>query len=280
MRIEILYQTQYAYAEPVSFSPHVYRLFPKADRALALRRVDFQTNFDGIVNFRRDLFDNEIASCFYPNPSALLSVNLRIELDVQEKNAFGFLLASHALDFPFEYTPEEMRVLTPYLQDAAAPELPFWKRPASTAPTIEMLVSLNRALRENLVYERRDDGAARTAAETLALGRGACRDFAVLLAATMRRLGIAARLASGYLNEFAVAERRAEGALHAWTEAYLPGAGWVGFDPTNGVLCNHHHVTAAVGLDPKDVAPVSGRYFHSRQIPAQMLASLTIHEIA
>jgi transglutaminase-like putative cysteine protease len=280
VKIEILYQTQYTYAEPVSFSPHVYRLFPKADRDFVVRRVDFQTNAEAIVNFRRDLFDNEIASCFYPDYSALLAVNLRLELDVREKNAFGFLLAPHALDFPFTYTPEEMRVLAPYLRDAGTLELPFWKRPRSPVSTIEMLVGLNRNLREHLAYERRDHGAARTSAETLAAGGGACRDFAVLLATTLRALGIATRLASGYLSEFGVAERRAEGSLHAWTEAYLPGAGWVGFDPTNGVLCNHHHVTAAVGLDAADIAPVSGRYFHSREIPAQMLASLKIHEIS
>jgi transglutaminase-like putative cysteine protease len=280
VKIEILYQTQYTYAEPVSFSSHVYRLFPKADSGLVVRRVDFQTNADAVVSFRRDLFDNEIASCFYPNHSALLSVNLRIELEVQEKNAFSFLLASHALEFPFTYEPEEARVLAPYLQDSTVPELPFWKRPASSTPTVEMLVDLNRAMREHLAYERRDHGTARAPAETLALRSGACRDFAVLLAETLRGLGIAARLASGYLNEVAVAERRAEGALHAWTEAYLPGAGWVGFDPTNGVLCNHHHITAAVGLGPADVSPVIGRYFHSRHVPAQMNASLNIHEVS
>jgi transglutaminase-like putative cysteine protease len=174
--------------------------------------------------------------------------------------------------------------LAPYLalEGGSPPELPFWETPRTPQPTVSTLTSLNSAIRENLAYERREEGTARTSSETLTCGSGACRDFAVLFAETLRGMGIAARLASGYLGEFGVApdERRAEGALHAWVEAYLPGAGWVGFDPTNGTLCDHHHLTAAVGLEPADISPVVGRYFHDTHVPAQMLASLQLHEIA
>jgi transglutaminase-like putative cysteine protease len=99
----------------------------------------------------------------------------------------------------------------------------------------------------------------------------------VLLAEAARSLGLAARPASGYLCEFGSAQKFAEGSLHAWTEIYLPGAGWVGFDPTNGYLCNHHHITAAVGFGPEDVSPIVGRYYHPTRVPAQtMSASLQI----
>jgi transglutaminase-like putative cysteine protease len=98
----------------------------------------------------------------------------------------------------------------------------------------------------------------------------------VLLAEVARGLGLAARLASGYLCEFDSADKRAEGALHAWTEIYLPGAGWVGFDPTNGYLCNHHHITAAVGFSPDDIAPILGDYYHRTRVPSAMTASLRI----
>jgi transglutaminase-like putative cysteine protease len=280
MKIEILYQTQYSYGEPVSFSPHLYRLFPKPDRFVTVQQLSFQTNADAAVNYRRDLFDNEIASCFYPEHSAFLSCNLRIGAEVHERNPFNFLLASHGLDFPFQYEPNEARVLQPYLHHDFHHEIPFWKPPESPRPTLETLLDLNEALHDNLRYERRDEGAARLPAETLAIGSGACRDFALLMAEALRANGVAARLASGYLCEFEAEEKRAEGALHAWVEAYLPGAGWVGFDPTNGILCNHNHLTCAVGMTPEDVSPVVGRYFHSRRVPAQMHASLSIHEIA
>ncbi len=276
MKVGIHYQTQYAYAEPVSFSPHLFRLFPKSDRYLSVLHLAFQTNLDATVNYRRDLFDNEIASCFYPEKSALLQAGLQIELELTPRNAFGFLLESHALDFPFTYTAPEKHALSPYLQTGPAPVLSFWQPPTQPQPTVDALVALNSALHDHLAYERRDEGAAYTPEETLRLGRGACRDFAVLLADVARGLGLAARLASGYLCEFGSAEKRAEGALHAWTEIYLPGAGWVGFDPTNGYLCNHHHITAAVGFTPEDISPILGRYYHPTPVAGSMTASLQI----
>ncbi len=279
MKVAIRYQAQYAYAEPVSLSLHLFRLFPKADRYLAVRRAEFKSNEDALVSYRRDLFDNEIASCFYPSPTALLSASLELDLEIEERNAFGFLLEAHALEMPFVYKPDEIQVLAPFLQKTAKTGLPFWHLPSPAQPTVGVLVDLNRALHANLTYERREEGEARSPAETLTLGSGACRDFAVLLAETVRGLGLAARLASGYLCEFGEGEHRAEGALHAWTEVYLPGAGWVGFDPTNGTLCNHHHITTAVGISAADISPIFGRYFHKTHIPSLMHASLQIHEI-
>ena len=277
MKIQILYQTQYSYSETVTFSTHLFRLFPKVDQNVRVHSLDFLTNLDALVNFRRDLFDNEIASCYYPGPSALLAASLKIELEVQPKNAFGFLLARHALEIPLTYTPEELRVLQPYLQTAAAPVLPFWKAPASAQPTTETLVALNDAIHNNLGYERRDEGRAFTPEETIRRGSGACRDFAVLLAEVLRGMGLAARLASGYLCEFGDADKVAEGALHAWVETHLPGAGWIGLDPTNGTFCDHHHLTAAVGLTAADISPMLGSYYHPARTPSQtMSATLSI----
>ena len=276
MNVRIAYQTQYAYAEPVGFSTHLFRLFPRADRSVLVRAQLFQTNPGATVSMRRDLFDNEVASVFYPGKSALLATSLAIELEVAERNAFDFLLAPHALTLPFAYTPSEAQVLAPYLGAGPGLGLPFWKMPAGPQPTVETLVALNEALHGGLAYERREEGAAHAPEETLRLGRGSCRDFAVLLAEVARGLGLAARLASGYLCEFGEGEKRAEGALHAWTELYLPGAGWLGFDPTNGYLCNHHHLTAAVGLTPADISPVHGKYFADHHVSQTMTTSLQI----
>ena len=277
MKLRILYQAQYSYEEPVTFSPHLFRLFPKVDQHVKVHSHDFRTNVDASVNFRRDLFDNEIASCFYPQPSSLLAAGLKIELEVQPKNAFGFLLDGHALAIPLAYSRADYRVLEPYLQTEETIVLPFWKAPATPQPTTETLVALNSAIHDNLGYERRDEGSAFSPAETLERGSGACRDFSVLLAESLRGLGLAARLASGYLCEFGDGDKVAEGAMHAWVETYLPGAGWIGLDPTNGTFCDHHHLTAAVGLTPADISPMLGRYFHPTHAPAQtMSASLSI----
>jgi transglutaminase-like putative cysteine protease len=276
LKIEIRYAADYRYAERVSLSPHTFRVIPKVDRYLKVRSFDFQTNRSAVTNWRRDIFDNEIASVFYPDPSKLMRVRFRLKLEIEKKNAFGFLLESRALDMPFAYDPGELRVLAPYLSSEPAPSLGFWTPPKSKRPTVETLVELNAALHDNLQYERREEGAARSTAETLALGRAACRDFSVVLIDTLRGLGLAARFASGYLCEFGAEEKKAEGSLHAWVETYLPGAGWIGLDPTNGTFCDHHHLSAAVGVTPSDIAPIDGSYFHSKPVPHEMTASLTI----
>jgi transglutaminase-like putative cysteine protease len=276
LKVHISYRTEYCYEEPVSFSPHLFRLFPKVDWHVNVLSRDFHTNAEAAVHFRRDLFDNEVASCFYPDPSRVLSAELEVELEVIPKNPFGFLLERHALLTPFSYEPEEAKVLDPFLQSDGDLGLSFWRPPVKPAPTLDVLAALNVAIHENLEYERRDEGEALSPAETLCRGRGACRDFAVLLAQKLRGLGIAARLASGYLCEFDDGDKVAEGSLHAWSEAYLPGAGWIGLDPTNGTLCNHHHLTAAVGLTPGQISPVLGNYYHPKRIASQMHASLRL----
>ena len=150
--------------------------------------------------------------------------------------------------------------------------------PSKKAPrsTVSSLVELNQVMHECIGYERREEGVARDPRETLRIGRGACRDVAVLLAEMLRDMGLAARLASGYLRESESKKKRAEGSLHAWTEVFLPGAGWVGLDATNGIFCNHNFITAAVGLTPADITPISGAYFHKMEIPAEMTSRLEL----
>jgi transglutaminase-like putative cysteine protease len=276
VKIEIRYAAEYRYAERVTFSPHIFRVIPKVDRYLKVHRFDFRTNRNSVINWRRDIFDNEIASVFYPSPARALQVRFRLKLEIEPKNAFGFLLESRALDMPFAYQPEELRVLAPYTSAEPPPALGFWSKPTSPRSTLETLVALNEAIHDNLEYERREEGSARPSTETIALGRGACRDFSVLLVDTLRGLGLAARHASGYLCEFGASEKKAEGSLHAWVETYLPGAGWIGLDPTNGTFCDHHHLTAAVGATTGDITPVDGSYFHSTGVPHEMTSSLEI----
>lgn len=262
MRIAVSNRWDWHYESEVSFSPHVFRLFPKVDRFVNVLSAKFTTNEEADVQYRRDLFDNEVAFCFYPEKKSELKSMLVMELELRERNPFHFLLDSHALDFPFQYKPYEAHVLSPFLKmqsPNASASLPFWQ--PEKKPLVPALVELNEAIRKNIQYERRDEGVARDPAETLALGTGSCRDFSWILADTLRANGLAARLASGYFCEFDGPEKKAEGALHAWVEAYLPGAGWVGMDPTNGTFTNHNHITAAVGLLPADIAPQAGSYF-------------------
>jgi len=280
MNISIRYKADYAYDEPASFSPHLVRLFPKNDRHVRAERVHFETDSSADIQYRHDVFDNEIALCFFPKKRTQLDFRLELDLTLIEKNPFHFLLEPHALNMPFDYLPQEAAVLAPFLGHGEKIPLPAeLEKSTAKLPSVEAIVGLNEWIFKNLGYERREEGAAWEPAETLAAGRGACRDFAVLLVAVLREHGLAARLASGFLWEppdVPKEDLRAESALHAWVETYLPGAGWLGLDPTNGVLCDHHRITAAVGLTPADISPIKGIYYGDRKIDCIMTTALEI----
>jgi len=280
MKLGLRYQTTYRYEEAVGFSPHEVRLFPRSDRFSRVRRLDFTTVPEATIRYSRDVFENTVASCFFPERSKELEFRLAINLDLDEKNPFHFILENSAVQTPFDYPPAIARLLAPYRKRQTKDRLivPGWAPPTARkrCDTVRTLVVLSKTLHECIGYERREEGAALSPAETLRLGRGACRDVTVLLAEVLRQMGFAARLASGYLRESDAETRRAEGSLHAWTEVFLPGAGWIGLDATNGVFCNHNFIAAAVGLTPADITPISGVYFHQKRIPAQMTSKLEL----
>lgn len=277
MNLGIKYRAEYLYEAKVSLSPHIVRLFPRDALQARVRSFRFATNAGGSVNWRHDLFDNVVAQCFYPREDERLVYTLDAEIAVEERNPFGFLLDTRAMQWPVDYNAHERVILAPFLR-AEQIELPAALRPMSGSETVGALVAMNQWIHANIAYERRDEGDPHPPTETLRLRRGACRDTALLLAVALRAQGLAARLVSGYLWESVSdpSERRADGALHAWTEVFLPGAGWVGTDPSNGVLADHHYLAAAVGIAPEDIAPVTGLYFGDRKVPHRLETSLEI----
>jgi transglutaminase-like putative cysteine protease len=278
MKLGLRYQTTYRYEEPVGFSPHDVRLFPRSDRFSRVRRLDFTTTPKATIRYSRDVFENTVASCYFPERSKELAFRLAINLDLDAKDPFHFILEPDAVELPFAYDTRTRQLLAPYRerQTKEPLALPGWEPPTAKKRrgTVETLVDLNKRLHECIGYERREEGRALTPAETLRRGRGACRDVSVLLAEMLRQTGLAARLTSGYLRESDSETKRAEGSLHAWTEVFLPGAGWIGLDATNGVLCNHNFIGAAVGLTPADITPISGAFYHEKRIPTQMTSKL------
>jgi transglutaminase-like putative cysteine protease len=280
MRLSIRYEAVYSYAEPASLSPHLARIFPRTDLFVRVGKTDFTTDPSGDVQWRRDLFDNLIAYCFFPEPVQDLPFRLELDLDVQERNPFHFLLDSRGLEIPCEYSEHERKLLEAFLEPGPALALPAPLTPDAPRPTVETLVNLTHWIHENLEYERRDEGDPFPPAETLRRGMGSCRDFGPLFAEVLRQNGVAARLASGFVweGDKAPGERRAESALHAWVEAFLPGAGWIGLDPTNGVFCDHHFVTTAVGLNHGDISPVAGTYYGKKAIASTLTAKLEVRK--
>ncbi len=280
MKLGVRYETAYRYDRPVRFSRHELRLIPRGDVFTQLLRWQFETNPGATVRFGRDVFDNCVVACSYAEPGSELRFQLELDLALEKKNPFDFILAPSAANLPFAYAPELREVLSPFQKSGLTKplEIPRWKSPSAAAPraTVAALVELNERLHECVGYERREEGPARSPAETLRLGKGACRDVALLLAALLRQAGLAARLTSGYLREADSKSRRAEGSLHAWTEVYLPGAGWIGMDPTNGIFCNHNFIAAAVGIESADVTPIDGSYYQRGPTDARMTSRLEL----
>lgn len=282
MKLAISYRANFVYEKPAGFSPHTVRLFPRRDKFLNVLEWRFEAAPGADVQYRADLFDNMNAVCFFPEMLTELPFSLDLQLELEEKNPFHFLLASHALECPFEYREDERLVLDVYLRGANMPlELPDSLRWEGRLPTVEALVRMTSGIHDLIEYERRDEGDPHSPWETLSRGKGSCRDMAVLQVAILRQLGIAARLVSGFLweDEVPEEERRAENALHAWVEAYLPGAGWVGLDPTNGVFSDHHRIPAAAGIEPAHIAPITGHYYGKEPIASTLTTSLKIHPL-
>jgi transglutaminase-like putative cysteine protease len=279
VRISVCYSARFEYAQVASFSPHRVRLFPRNDLFINLERIAFSTHSSGDVQYRRDLFDNLTATCVYPEPLDVLEFKLEFDASVQEWDPFKFLLDSHALKLPFEYRPDEAAVLAPFRRNRfKLRALPAALTPTSPRPTVEAIVAMNSWLHDNIEYERREKGDAFAPRTTLERQKGSCRDFAVLLAEVLKIHGLAVRLASGYLweDKSGSGPEHAHNAFHAWVETYLPGAGWVGLDPTNGILCEDHFLATAVGLSADDIAPIVGHYYGRETIASVLTSSLEI----
>jgi transglutaminase-like putative cysteine protease len=265
MRVKIENLMHYDYEEPVGFSPHLIRLFPRIDHAITMYRHEVTVNLEADVQYRRDLYDNLVANCFLPKQGQLLELGVNLDLEISERNPFHFLLNPNAVDLPIQYSSRERRMLAPFLEvppEEAVDARELW-RPTDGRETVEALLSLTKALNQGIQYQVRDEGEAYLPAETLQKRIGACRDIALLAASMLRQAGIGCRLTSGFLCAYGADEKNpwTENALHAWVEVFLSGAGWIGLDPTNGVFCDHHFIPAAVGIDMADIAPIAGLYF-------------------
>jgi len=280
VKLGIRYETVYRYDRAVRFSPHDVRLFPRSDRFVQIARLDFRTKPETTIRFGRDVFDNIVASCFFEKAAEALELRLAIDVEVAKKNPFDFVLARRAAQMPFAYEEDMASIICAYRQRQTDDVLSLsdWTPPMQELPreTVATLVELTKLLHRTISYQRREEGAAQAPAETLRLRRGACRDTAVLLAEMLRDAGLATRVVSGYLREADEEIRRAEGSLHAWAEVFLPGAGWIGLDPTNGILCNDNFIAAAVGLRPADITPISGSFYHRDRVPAEMQSRLEL----
>jgi transglutaminase-like putative cysteine protease len=292
MRIAVDHLTEYRYTDAVSFGEHSLYLRPRESQTIHVQSFALSCQPEGKVRWVRDCFNNVVAVVSFGfERSSLLSFHCRMAFDVAEENPFDFILESRASQFPFGYDDREKSALRPYLEPEEAERWRVleWARealgdPSKARETISFLTDLNLAIHGRISYERRDEEGTQTPNETIERGRGSCRDMAELFVATSRQLGLAARFVSGYLYEPPHADgvgafNVAAGSMHAWAEVYLPGAGWRGFDPTNGLLTDHHFLPAAVANRPDWVNPIQGKFFHAGRVASEMRVALSIEEM-
>ena len=198
-----------------------------------------------------------------------MAIESVIRLDHSPTNALDFQIEEYAKRYPFTYGADEMPDLLRSIERQyldSEREVDRWARQFlrqdGRTDTSELLAAMTYAIRQDLTYVAREESGVQDPVKTLRLKSGSCRDFAVLMMEAVRSLGLAARFVTGYLYvpEDRSSERIGGGATHAWLEVYLPGAGWIEFDPTNGIVGNHDLIRVAVARDPRQAVPISGTW--------------------
>lgn len=277
IRVALRHVTRYDYPRPIRLGPQVVRLRPAPH--CRTRIVGYSLTIEPSVHFlnwQQDPQSNWLARILIPEPAAVFQVEVDLVADLSVINPFDFFLEPSAEMWPFSYDAALARELRPYLEvETAGPLLARYlaELPREPGRSVDRLVALNQRLREQIGYVIRLEHGIQTTEETLAKRTGSCRDSAWLLVQVLRHLGLAARFVSGYLIQLVPDVRPlvapggpgAPGGpdadftdLHAWVEVYLPGAGWVGLDPTSGLLAGEGHIPLACTADPGLAAPVSG----------------------
>ena len=215
------------------------------------------------VRWLRDIYGNSIAVLTFEESSQRLCVASEVDVELYDDNPIECLIEPTARQFPFQYLPEEQVELMVYRLPSYpydGPQLQNWLhdlyRPGQVISTFDLLHKLNAHIHQSFKYARREEPGVQLPHETLALGSGSCRDFAVLMMEGARHWGFGARFVTGYIQ---MGEGQ-HGATHAWTEIYIPGAGWHGFDPTNNKIVGGEHVSVAVAREQEKASPLSGAW--------------------
>ena len=287
--LSVRHITRYAYKVPVRFGDHRLMCRPRDsfDQHLIEFRLDILPQPKD-VRWLHDTFGNCIAVASFTGEADQLVFDTKIVLDHEPTHGPEFLLESYARTYPFAYGAEDMpdlsrlierQYLDPdHLIDAWVRRFLRQGRPTETG---ELLLTLTTAIKESFVYKSRPERGTQDPKLTPLTGRGSCRDLATFMMEAVRALGLAARFVSGYLhipNE-ATDDLQGGGNTHAWCQVYLPGAGWVEFDPTNGIVGNRNLIRVAVARDPRQALPLSGTFEGAATDPLDMTVSVVTREI-
>lgn len=279
IKVALEHRTSYTFDRLVELYPHVVRLRPAPHSRTPIEAYSLQVEpADHFINWQQDAFGNFLARLVFPNRASSLTITVGLIADLKVINPFDFFIEEWAETVPFVYPRALAEDLKPYLRpvdEAGAGTGPgelveAWVKnfhvPDGTR-TIDFLVALNRAVNADVGYSVRMEPGVQTPDHTLRTAIGSCRDSAWLLVSILRQLGYAARFVSGYLVQLTSDVEALDGPsgpaadftdLHAWTEVYVPGAGWIGLDPTSGLFAGEGHIPLSATPHPESAAPITG----------------------
>jgi len=284
IRVAINHKTEYRYDRTVALGPHTIRLRPAPHSRTPIvgyaLKVKPEKHF---INWQQDPFGNYLARLVFPDKTRVLSIEVDVIAEMTVVNPFDFFVDEYAEHYPFEYPEQIAKELVPYRElREQGPALMRWVSGVDRGRQriVDFLVEINRRLQEDIGYTIRMEAGIQSCEETLSKAVGSCRDTGWLLVQVLRHLGLAARFVSGYLIQLTPDVKSLDGPsgpekdftdLHAWAEVYVPGAGWIGLDPTSGLFAGEGHIPLACTPDPVSAAPVTGAtdkcevqfYFHN-----------------
>ncbi|MCO6184970.1 DUF2126 domain-containing protein [Rhizobium sp. L1K21] len=271
IKASIYHLTHYKYDQPVRLTPQIIRLKPAAHSKTKVISHSLKvTPANHFVNLQQDPYGNYLARYVFPDPVTEFKIEVDLVADMTVYNPFDFFVEEQAEHWPFDYPEELLEDLSIYRKsEPVGPHLQAFLDTVdrSRQRTVDMVVGLNAKLQNQIAYTIRMEPGVQTPEETFELAKGSCRDSSWLLVQILRNLGFAARFVSGYLIQLEPDLKALDGPsgtdhdftdLHAWVEVYLPGAGWIGLDPTSGLLAGESHIPLAATPHYKNAAPISG----------------------
>lgn len=290
--------TRYRYGRPVEFGQHRAMVRPHETPDLRLMNMTVEARPAAAVRWIHDVFSNAVTLFDFADRSDVLEIEAQFDIVRTSFEDADFPLADHAQTFPFAYSDHERLDLGPLCApchrpvDGAVDAFAQRFVRESGGDTWALLTQMTAAIQAELTYLRREEPGVQPPAQTLALGTGSCRDYAELMCEAVRRLGFAARFVTGYLydptlDSAGYADGGATpdqvtgaGSTHAWVQVFLPGAGWIEFDPTNGDVASGNLIRTGVGRTPDQVAPLSGSYLGTPDDAQGLEVSVDISMIA
>jgi uncharacterized protein (DUF2126 family)/transglutaminase-like putative cysteine protease len=268
IKVALHHRTEYRYEKAVSFGPQLIQLRPAPHCRTAILSYALAIQpADHLLNWQFDPLGNHVARVILPSKTDDFVVNVGLVADLTPYNPFAFFIEPSFANFPFAYSSEQTELLKTYLSaEVAGPRLRAFVDSIGneSRDTVSFLIGLNQRVRDEIDYTTRMEHGVQSCEQTLTQGTGSCRDSSWLLVQVFRQLGIAARFVSGYLIQLADDDPAGDGPkvdsadLHAWVEVYLPGAGWIGMDPTSGLLTAEGHIPLACTPDATQAAPIGG----------------------